>query len=87
VLVRCIENLWLLAGPFVNNQYPLVRSAGHSVHPHLLIVDALTRRAPGETGELVVRDLREGSYVILEKIKNEANAGRVKRPRRKKAVP
>ncbi|TPI57374.1 GntR family transcriptional regulator [Mesorhizobium sp. B3-1-3] len=87
VLVRCIENLWLLAGPFVNNQYPLVRSAAHSVHPHLLIIDALTRRAPGETGELVVRDLREGSYVILEKIKNEANAWQVKKSRRKKAEP
>ena len=23
-----IENLWLLAGPFVNNQYPIVRSDG-----------------------------------------------------------
>ena len=84
VLVRCIENLWLLAGPFVNNQYPLVRET-HSVHPHLLIIDALTRRAPGETGELVVRDLREGSYVILEKIKNDAGEGRSKRTRRKKA--
>src|SRR5271163_1327697 len=27
ILVRIIENLWLLAGPFVNNHYPQVRRA------------------------------------------------------------
>lgn len=75
VLVRVIENLWLLAGPFVNNQYPNIRQASSDVHPHLLIIDALARRAPGEAGELVVRDLREGSYRILEQLKHaEQNA-------------
>jgi DNA-binding GntR family transcriptional regulator len=69
VLVRVIENLWLLAGPFVNNQYPLDEEAAPRVHPHVLIIDALTRSSPAEAGELVVRDLREGSYVILEKLK------------------
>ena len=72
VLVRVIENLWLLAGPFVNNQYPIVRNNAHAVHPHLLIIDALGRRSPGESGDLVVRDLREGSYNILENLKNAA---------------
>lgn len=69
VLVRVIENLWLLAGPFVNNQYPLEMDWGQRVHPHILIIDALARRSPAEAGELVVRDLREGSYAILEKLK------------------
>ncbi|MCO5161795.1 MAG: GntR family transcriptional regulator [Mesorhizobium sp.] len=69
VLVRVIENLWLLAGPFVNNQYPLEKESAPRVHPHVLIIDALTRRSPAEAGELVVRDLREGSYAILEKLK------------------
>ncbi|TPN81091.1 GntR family transcriptional regulator [Mesorhizobium sp. CU2] len=69
VLVRVIENLWLLAGPFVNNQYPNIRQASSDVHPHLLIIDALVRRSPSEVGELVVRDMREGSYRILEQLR------------------
>lgn len=69
VLVRVIENLWLLAGPFVTHQYPNIRQASSDVHPHLLIIDALSRRSPSEAGELVVRDLREGSYRILEQLK------------------
>ncbi len=68
VLVRVLENLWLLAGPFVNNQYPLEPRPDRGTHPHLLIIDALERLSPSETGELIVRDLREGSYLILEKI-------------------
>jgi DNA-binding GntR family transcriptional regulator len=86
VLVRFIENLWLLAGPFVNNQYPIVRNNAHGVHPHLLIIDALTRRSPGEAGDLIVRDLREGSYNILEKLKNEKNEGVTPYRRKKKAT-
>jgi DNA-binding GntR family transcriptional regulator len=71
ILVGIIENLWLLAGPFINNQYPQVRRAHSQVHPHLMIIDALSRKSPSEAGELAVRDLREGSYLILEKLKNE----------------
>jgi hypothetical protein len=37
-----------------------------------MIIDALSRRSPSEAGELAVRDLREGSYLILEKLKNTA---------------
>jgi DNA-binding GntR family transcriptional regulator len=84
VLVRFIENLWLLAGPFVNNQYPIVRNAAAAVHPHVLIIDALRRRSPAETGELIVRDLREGSYNILQKL-NSADKSAV--PRRRKKAP
>lgn len=80
VLVRVIENLWLLAGPFVNNQYPYLGNAASSVHPHLFIIDALTRRSPAEVGELIVRDLREGSYRILEHLKQSEHKG-TKRPR------
>ncbi|WHA43900.1 GntR family transcriptional regulator [Agrobacterium larrymoorei] len=83
VLVRFIENLWLLAGPFVNNQYPITRAGAPAVHPHILIIDALRRRSPAETGELVVRDLREGSYNILQKLDNEARNS-VTTSRRKK---
>ena len=71
ILVGVIENLWLLAGPFINNQYPNIRRASSQIHPHLLIIDALARKSPSEAGELVVRDLREGSYLILENLKHE----------------
>ena len=72
VLVSVIENLWLLAGPFINNQYPSIRRASSELHPHLLIIDALSRKSPSEAGELAVRDLREGSYLILENLKAES---------------
>lgn len=85
VLVRIIENLWLLAGPFVNNQYPQVRRAHSEVHPHLLIIDALSRKSPSEAGELAVRDLREGSYLILENLKKaDAEATPTRRKKREK---
>jgi DNA-binding GntR family transcriptional regulator len=84
ILVGVIENLWLLAGPFINNQYPFIRRASLEVHPHLMIIDALSRKSPSEAGELVVRDLREGSYLILENLRNEGGRplpGRKKKPR------
>jgi DNA-binding GntR family transcriptional regulator len=86
VLVRVIENLWLLAGPFINNQYPQVRRAHSEVHPHLMIIDALRRKSPSEAGELAVRDLREGSYLILETLKNASAQVSPKR-RKKRARP
>ncbi len=75
VLIRLIENLWLLSGPFVNNQYPHVRRAHLDMHPHLMIIDALSRKAPSEAGDLVIQDLREGPYLILEKLKSKGTAG------------
>jgi DNA-binding GntR family transcriptional regulator len=68
VLVRVIENLWLLAGPIVNAQYPNVRQASSDMHPHILVIDALERRSPSDTGELLVQDLREGSFRILRQL-------------------
>jgi DNA-binding GntR family transcriptional regulator len=68
VLVRVIENLWLLAGPIVNSQYPYVRQASSDMHPHILVIDALERRSPSDAGELLVQDLREGSYRILRQM-------------------
>lgn len=81
VLLRVIGNLWLLVGPFVSAQYPHIREAASDVHPHLLIIDALDRRAPAEAGDMVVSDLREGSYRILRQLEAEAQ-----KPRRKAAA-
>ena len=83
ILVGIIENLWLLAGPFINNQYPHVRRASLEVHPHLMIIDALSRKSPSEAGELAVRDLREGSYLILENLKSEGSTAASVRKKRK----
>ena len=63
----CDRNLWLLAGPIVNSQYPYVRQASSDMHPHILVIDALERRSPSDAGELLVQDLREGSYRICAK--------------------
>lgn len=69
VLVKAIENLWLLAGPFVGNQYPLIKGLTFDVHPHDRIIDALKRHDAASAGELIVSDLLEGSQRILDKIK------------------
>jgi hypothetical protein len=48
-----------------------------------MIIDALSRKSPSEAGELAVRDLREGSYLILEKLKNvAAEVSPIKRKKR-----
>lgn len=82
VLLRIIENLWLLIGPFVTHQYPHVVRAHAEAHPHLMLIDALRRRAPAEAGELIVQDLRQGSYLILERLNAEGyEAGTARRRR------
>ncbi len=86
ILVRCIENLWLLAGPIISYQYPHIRQAAAEMHPHLLVIDALSRRSPAEAGELVVQDLREGSYRIIEQMKADA-VGEPKKKTRKARSP
>lgn len=71
VLVKVIENLWLLAGPFVSNQYPLAKRLTFDVHPHDRIIEALKLGDAKAAGEAVVSDLLEGSQRILDKIKSE----------------
>lgn len=68
VLVQVIENLWLLIGPFVASQFPYYMRVPSEMHPHLMLIDALSRRSPSEVGELLVRDLREGSYRIISRL-------------------
>lgn len=72
VLVSVIENLWLLAGPFVAQQFPNSVPMPTGAHPHLMIIDALRRRSPAEAGELLVRDLREGSNRIISRFRDPA---------------
>lgn len=81
VLVRVIENLWLLAGPFVAQQFPHYVQIPSDIHPHLMILDALRRRSPPEVGDLLVRDLREGSQRIVGGFRDPA-AGRDAPPRK-----
>lgn len=70
VLVNVIENLWLLAGPFVAQQFAYAVQPPTDAHPHLMIIDALRRRSPAEAGELLVRDLREGSNRIISRFRD-----------------
>lgn len=68
VLVGVIENLWLLAGPFTTNQYPGLRNARITPHPHDILIDAMARKAPAEAGDAIVNDLRDGSFRLLRQM-------------------
>ena len=70
VLVRTIENFWLLTGPIVHKQYVSSSRLPSDSPRHSQIVDALRRRMPNEAGDLVVQDMREGSSIILEHLRN-----------------
>jgi DNA-binding GntR family transcriptional regulator len=68
VLVRVLENLWLLTGPFINHLYPS-GSSYRSFHPHDRIIQALRRRDSAEAGEAVVHDILQGSAAMVERIR------------------
>lgn len=78
VLVRTIENLWLLTGPVINNQYPEVQHGHRDTDLHLLIIDALRRRVPNEAGDLVVQDMRQGSALIVQLLQSGGAARRTR---------
>lgn len=68
VLLRVLENLWLLTGPFINHLYPL-GSIYRSSRPHERIVQALKNRDSAEAGEAVVQDILQGSAALVERIR------------------
>jgi DNA-binding GntR family transcriptional regulator len=72
VLVGVIETLWLLAGPFTANQYPGLRNAQISPHPHEILIDAIARKSAAEAGDAMVNDLRAGSYRLLQQMNAQA---------------
>ena len=72
ILVRLIENLWLLAGPFVAQQFHHSVREPSDIHPHRMLIDALRRRSPAEVGDLLVRDLKEGSNMIITQFRQPA---------------
>ena len=71
LLVNAIENLWLLSGPFLINQFPSAIHPHDDQHPHLRLIDALRRHAASEAGEIVIRGLEKGSALIIEKLKQD----------------
>jgi DNA-binding GntR family transcriptional regulator len=79
VLVRTIENFWLLTGPLVHKQYVSSSRLPSDSALHSQIIDALRRRMPNEAGDLIVQDMREGSGMILEHLRNSKNRGRGRR--------
>ncbi len=66
VLRSVLENFWLITGPFVANQYPTVRNAYITPHPHTMLIDAMRRRNAAEAGDALVNDLRIGSHLMLD---------------------
>jgi DNA-binding GntR family transcriptional regulator len=79
VLVRTIENLWLLTGPLVHKQYLSARRTPSETTLHRQIIDALARRVPNEAGDLIVQDMRQGSAVILDHLRHPEPRGRGRR--------
>ena len=76
VLVRTIENLWLLTGPLIHKQYLSATRMPSDSALHSQIIDALARRAPSEAGDLIVQDMREGAVVILEHLRHPSGRRR-----------
>lgn len=76
VLVKTIENLWLLTGPLVGSQYIAQARRPSETGLHRQIIDALRRRVPNEAGDLIVQDMRQGSAIILEHLRNPGSKQR-----------
>ncbi|MDQ7249757.1 GntR family transcriptional regulator [Dongia sedimenti] len=72
-LINTIENLWLLSGPFLLNQYPSAIHPHDDQHPHLLVIEALRRRDAKQAGEVIWQGLDHGSALIVDKLKREAD--------------
>jgi DNA-binding GntR family transcriptional regulator len=70
ILVRVIENLWLLAGPFINLVYRGQRRSYHSAQPHERILHALRTGNAEEAGQAVEQDILHGSAAIVEQIRD-----------------
>jgi DNA-binding GntR family transcriptional regulator len=68
VLLNTIENLWLLTGPFLINQYPSAIHPHNSKHPHALLLDAMRRRSPKEAGDIIIAGLEKGASLITKKL-------------------
>lgn len=76
ILTRTIENLWLLTGPLVGSQYISEVRRPSDTALHSQIIDALRRRVPSEAGDLIVQDMRQGSAIILEHLRNPSTKRR-----------
>ncbi|MDB5558756.1 MAG: AsnC family transcriptional regulator [Enterovirga sp.] len=84
VLVRVLENLWLLTGPFINHLYPAY-SSYRSAKPHDRVVQALRARDPAEAGEAVVHDIMQGSSAMVERWQQSSPALATPAPSKRRA--
>lgn len=85
VLVRVIENLWLLTGPFINHLYSGQVRHYRSGEPHERILRALKAKDPAEAPAAVEHDIMRGSEAIVAQIRGaQAVAQDEKKPRRRK---
>jgi len=72
ILVNAIENLWLLVGPFLINQYPSANHPHDEDHPHHHLLDAIRRKNARQAGEIVLQGLQKGSSLIVQKLERDA---------------
>lgn len=85
VLVRVIENLWLLTGPLINHIYPSQVQYYRSDEPHKRILRALQNRDSAEAAEAVEYDVKRGSEAIIAQIRAAQGAAQAEaKPKRRK---
>lgn len=75
VLVRVIENLWLLTGPFINHLYPIGSGHYHSAEGHGRILEALQQRDSRGAGDAVAYDIVQGSAAIVAQVELHRKGG------------
>jgi DNA-binding GntR family transcriptional regulator len=71
LLIKTIENLWMLTVPLLNKQYPLTAHRHNANHPHSRLIAALRQGAAAQAAQLVIDDLRKGSALILKKLRGD----------------
>lgn len=69
ILIRTIENLWLLTGPFLINQYPSPIHPHDAEHPHMQLLRAIREKDPETAGDVIFRGLDHRSSLVIEKLK------------------
>jgi DNA-binding GntR family transcriptional regulator len=68
-LFRIVENLWMQFGPVLSYLYDDRSRPFHGrKHGHLLVIDALRKRAPEQARRAITRDILIGGEAILKRL-------------------
>lgn len=85
MLVRVIENLWLLTGPFINHLYPGQVQYYRSGEPHGRILRALKARDSAEAAAAVEHDIMSGSETIIARTRDPQDRTKTETERKRRS--